>query len=175
MEVYLIRHTSVDVPKGTCYGFTDVPLRDTFEAEATITKQNLEGIVFDCTYSSPLSRATRLAAFCGFPDAIRDDRLKEMNMGNWEMLRFDKISDERLQQWYNDFLNEPTTGGESFKDLYQRVADFLDELRTKNYQRVAIFAHGGVLICAQAYAGIVALEDGFDNLTPYGGAIKIEI
>ena len=31
MVVYLIRHTSVDVPQGVCYGQTDVPLNPTFE------------------------------------------------------------------------------------------------------------------------------------------------
>ena len=34
MNIYLIRHTSVDVPKGLCYGQSDVPLRPTFEIEA---------------------------------------------------------------------------------------------------------------------------------------------
>ena len=38
MEVYMIRHTSVGVPKGTCYGWTDVPIADTFEQEAAETK-----------------------------------------------------------------------------------------------------------------------------------------
>ena len=175
MEVYLIRHTSVDVPKGTCYGFTDVPLSDTFETEATITRQQLDDLVFDSVYSSPLSRATRLASFCGFPNANCDDRLKEMNMGEWEMQLFDDITDERLQLWYNDFLNQPTTGGESFSDVYCRVASFLEELRKKDFQKVAIFAHGGVLICAQVFAGIVPIEEGFSNLTPYGGIVKIEI
>ncbi len=33
MEVILIRHTSVDVPPGVCYGQTDVPLKPTFEQE----------------------------------------------------------------------------------------------------------------------------------------------
>ena len=37
MEVILIRHTSVDVPPGVCYGQTDVPLKPTFEQEAAIT------------------------------------------------------------------------------------------------------------------------------------------
>ena len=31
MEVIFIRHTSVDVPPGVCYGQTDVPLRNSFE------------------------------------------------------------------------------------------------------------------------------------------------
>ncbi len=39
MNIYLIRHTSVDVPKGLCYGQSDdVPLRPTFEIEAAVTK-----------------------------------------------------------------------------------------------------------------------------------------
>ena len=175
MEIYFIRHTSVDVPQGTCYGFTDVPLKDTFEAEASVTKSGLAGICFDKVYTSPLSRAARLAAYCGYPSAVRDDRLKEMNMGEWEMQRFDDITDAHLQEWYDDFLNQPTSGGESFRDLYARVSAFLDEVRTLPYRRVAAFAHGGVLICARVYAGEVSIKEGFKNLTPYGGIIKIKI
>lgn len=175
MEIYFIRHTSVDVPQGTCYGFTDVPLKATFEAEAAVTRHQLEGLHFDKVYTSPLSRAAKLAAFCGFPEAERDDRLKEMNMGEWEMQRFDDITDAHLQEWFDDFLNQPTSGGESFRDLYARVAAFINELRTRPYERVAAFAHGGVLICARVYAGEVPIEKGFENLTPYGGIIKIKI
>ncbi|MDE7378091.1 MAG: alpha-ribazole phosphatase [Paraprevotella sp.] len=175
MEIYLIRHTSVDVPPGTCYGCTDVPLRDTFEQEAAETRRRLEGLSFDKVFCSPLSRAARLAAFCGYPDAERCDRLKEMNMGEWEMRRFDDITDPQLQRWYDDYLNQPTKGGESFRDLYARVTDFLNELRGKEYKRVALFAHGGVLICARVFAGQIRMEDGFDQLTPYGGVERIEV
>lgn len=41
MEIYLIRHTSVDVPAGYAYGQTDVPLRPTFEEEAQIVKEKI--------------------------------------------------------------------------------------------------------------------------------------
>lgn len=175
MEVYLVRHTSVNVPKGTCYGFTDVPLKPSFRREATATRLRLRGLQFDRVFTSPLSRAAKLAAFCGFPDAIRDARLKEMDMGEWEMQRFDNITDERLQLWYDDFLNQPTTGGESFRQLYARVAAFLDGLRQQAFSRVAVFAHGGVLICARVYAGEIPLEEGFEHLTPYGGVVKINL
>lgn len=175
MEVYLIRHTSVDVEPGTCYGFTDVPVRTTFAEEAAATQRQLQGLAFDHVYCSPLSRAAKLAAFCGYPDADRDDRIKEMNMGDWEMKKFDEITDPQLQKWYDDYLHEPTKGGESFGDLYRRVAHFLEELRRKNYRRVAVFAHGGVLICARVYAGQLSPEDGFSHLTPYGGIEKIEL
>ena len=42
MEVIFIRHTSVDVPRGVCYGQSDVPLRNSFEQEATIASGNLK-------------------------------------------------------------------------------------------------------------------------------------
>ena len=41
MEIYLIRHTSVDVPAGYAYGQTDVPLKPTFEEEAEEVKKGL--------------------------------------------------------------------------------------------------------------------------------------
>lgn len=54
MEVILIRHTSVDVPPGVCYGQTDVPLKPTFEAEAAVTAENLKAYLpFDHVYTSP--------------------------------------------------------------------------------------------------------------------------
>lgn len=175
MEIVLIRHTSVAVPKGTCYGQTDVPVAETFEREAAETKRNLGTEPFDAVYSSPLTRARKLAAFCGYSSPYIDNRLKEMNMGDWEMRRFDDINDENLQKYYDDFLHTPTTNGESFELFYRRVASFFDDLRCEHYRRVAIFAHGGVLICAGIYAGLYTPEDCFKHNPPYGGIIKIII
>lgn len=175
MEIILIRHTSVDVPKGVCYGQTDVPLRDSFKEEATITAQQLQDDVFDAIFTSPLSRCTRLAEHCGYPDAIRDARLKELDFGEWEMKEFDKIDDPRLQEWYDDYFHVAATGGESFMMQLQRVSEFLDEVSRQKYGRVAVFAHGGVLICAQIYAGILKIEDAFGALTPYGGIVRLQL
>lgn len=178
MEVTFIRHTSVDVPFGVCYGQTDVPLRDSFEQEAAVTSEKLkshrpQGGDFDHAYTSPLTRCVRLATYCGYADAERDDRIKEINFGDWEMKKFDEISDPKLKEWYSDYMNIAATGGESFTMQYQRVGSFLDELRKKDYEKVAIFAHGGVLICAQIYAGVLKPEDAFESLTPYGGIVQL--
>ena len=181
MEITLVRHTSVGVPKGTCYGWSDVPVADTFEAEASETHRQLEMIVkergpFDAVYSSPLTRARLLAEFCGFPQPIVDERLKEMFMGDWEMRRYEDIEreDPHIHQWYNDYLRETTTGGESFPILYQRVASFLEELQTQSFERVAIFAHGGVLVSAGIYFGLFSEEQAFEHQPAYGGMMKIE-
>ena len=107
-----------------------------------------DGITPDVIYSSPLSRAIKLSAFCGYDTPVKDDRLKEMNMGDWEMQKYDEIKDDALQMWYDDYMHLRATGGKGFPDLYKRVSNFLDELRTKGYRRVVIFARGGVLLCA---------------------------
>lgn len=176
MEIFLIRHTSVEVPPGVCYGQSDVPLRSTFPQEAAATLEQLkQHQPFDAVFTSPLSRCVHLATYCGYPSARHDDRLKEIDFGKWEMQAFDQISDPRLQEWYADYLHVAATGGESFAMQYQRVSRFLDELRTQPYRRVAIFAHGGVLICAQLYAGVIREKEAFSALTPYGGIISINL
>ncbi|MBO4827032.1 MAG: alpha-ribazole phosphatase [Prevotella sp.] len=177
MDLIMIRHTSVGVPHGTCYGWTDVPVADTFEQEAAETLRNLQPLMpFDRVYTSPLTRAKQLATFCGFPDATQDRRLMEMNMGDWEMQRFEAIDDPRLEEWYDDFMHKQTTNGESFPLFYQRVTAFLDDLRQQPLQRVAIFAHGGVLIAAAIYAGLFPADrHAFSHLVPYGGIQQISI
>lgn len=178
MKVTLIRHTKVDVPKGTCYGWSDVPVAKSFEEEAAVTKQNLmKKQPFDAVFSSPLTRARKLAAYCGYPNPTLDDRLKEMNMGDWEMRLYDDIAkeDPYILAWYEDYMHLEATGGESFPLLYDRVSAFLDWLKTQSYDHVAIFAHGGVLICTGIYGGLFAKENAFENLVAFGGIQEIEI
>ena len=174
MEITFIRHTRVAVPPFTCYGWTDVPLADTFEEEASVVRQKLESTSFDCVYTSPLTRARRLATYCGHADAIVDDRLREMNMGDWEMQRYDEIRDEALQRWFDDYMHQPTTGGESFPMLLHRVSSFIDELCRKPYHHVAVFTHGGVIVCAGLYAGLYEEKDAFSHQPEYGGMLTIQ-
>ncbi len=176
MRVYLVRHTRTEVPPGICYGWSDVDVADTFEQEAAEVRRRLSGTAFDHAYTSPLQRAVKLATYCGYAHATRDDRLKEMNMGTWEMLPYDEIDDPHLQEWYKDYMHLPATGGEGFPDLRRRVDNFLDSLRTQPYQRVVIFAHGGVLMAAGLYAGLWEEERYSElHIPPFGGIIEIEI
>lgn len=106
MEIYLIRHTSVDVPAGYAYGQTDVPLKPTFEEEAEEVKKGLSDHTFDKVWTSPLTRCVRLANYCGFPEAEREDRIKEVNFGEWEMKSWNELSsDPRSEAWFKDWVN----------------------------------------------------------------------
>lgn len=175
MNITLIRHTSPEVPRGVCYGQTDVPLRASFLQEAAATCSQLKSRSFDRIYTSPLSRCTKLATYCGYPDARRDDRLMEMNFGEWEMKSYDEIHDANLQAYFDDYLHTRATGGESFEMQYQRVSNFLEELHTTEFKDVAIFTHGGVIACALVYAKVYTLEEVFYHSAQYGECVDIKI
>lgn len=171
MKIYIIRHTAVGV-NGVCYGQTDVPLKETFESEAEIVKQNLKDIAFDAVFSSPLSRAKKLAEYCGYENIRLKDRLKELNFGEWEMQEWDKID---MTEWEKDWINTPAPNGESFAQMYKRIASFLDELKGQDYSTVAVFAHGGVINCFKVYFGKTDLAGAFDDLSEYGQISEFEL
>ena len=177
MKLIFIRHTSVGVERGICYGQTDVPVAPTFREEADKVMERLDAYDFDRVYSSPLSRCMKLAAHCGYPAPIVDRRLLEMNFGEWEMKRFDEISDPRLQEWYDDYVNVRATGGESAMDQRARLESFLSDLKSdcNADDTVAIFCHGGIMIHAMALLGGLNYTDAFASLPGYGAIIELHI
>lgn len=176
MKLVFIRHTSVDVPHGICYGQTDVPLASSFEAEAARVKEQLDKYEFGAAYCSPLSRCVKLADYCGYPYAIRDNRLKEMNFGRWEMQAYDKIDDPALQQWFDDYINVRPPEGESVIDQRKRLEDFVADIKSRqNESTIGIFTHGGILINALVAFGGKTYEEVYGNIPPYGSIIEIEV
>lgn len=169
--LWVLRHTSVAVPKGVCYGATDVELRETFPEEVEAIQQSLEEIRPDAVFSSPLSRATRLAEALGF-DPIIDPRLREQSFGAWEMQRYDEIRDPQLEAWYEDYIHVAPTEGESFWSVVQRVGTFIEELRLRPYQHTLLVAHGGIQMAVGAYLGLYPLRDAPQHYGTYGSLLK---
>ena len=169
LEIIAVRHTSVSVEPGTCYGCTDVGVADTFADEAHRVKETITGLgtTFNAVYCSPLTRCTLLARACGFTTFITDPRLREMNFGEWDMQRYDAITDPRLQIWYDDWQHVRATGGESFEDQYRRVADFVSELITLPHRRILIFAHAGTIVHLLRLSGLTP-QEAFSRQPKYG-------
>lgn len=172
MNIYLIRHTAVDVLEGICYGQTDVALKDTFKEEATIVCKKIKAIEPDAVFSSPLRRCSHLADFCGFHNAKLDTRLKELNFGEWEGKSWSQID---MHIWERDWVNTPAPQGESFAQMYKRAASFFDQLSISEYNRVAIFTHAGVIRCAYLYFGQMDINKAFDTKIEYGEVVDFSI
>ena len=175
MEIFLVRHTSVDVPKGICYGKSDVGLPHTAELEIAKTANRLSefcNIEKAKIWSSPASRCTALAK------AIRHDfqleeRLWEMNFGDWEMQAWDDIKREHSDPWMADFVNISTPNGESFKELSARANEFLDEIIAQNHKQIILINHSATIRTLICRALDLDLKNAFRMEIDYGSISKI--
>ena len=53
--------------------------------------------------------------------------------------------------------------------MENRLPTNLDEIKQKEAENIVVFAHGGVLICAQIYAKLIQPEEAFQTVPAYGG------
>jgi alpha-ribazole phosphatase len=173
MKLTLIRHTSVAVPPGVCYGQSDVDVSNNFELEAKLVHDKLHGRSFDVVYSSPLQRCTKLARYCGFNEPMVENRLMELNFGAWELEVWDEIQDPHLNVYFENWIDRAPTHGESFRDLVARVARFLEELKSKPYENIVVFTHGGVIRAIWLLINGIDLENAFDLEVGYGEVVEV--
>lgn len=153
------------VAPGTCYGATDLPLADDPATYAEALRPLLPADV--PLYASPLQRA-RLLAEALHPAPILDNRLREIDFGDWEMQPWDCLDRRLLDAWATDPFHFVPPGGEAVASLRARVAAFLAELPDE----AVLVVHAGVMkVCAAELAGE---EDWFGLRFDYGTASLIE-
>lgn len=174
MEVYLIRHTTPEIEQGICYGQTDIPLAESFPDEANKLLPFLPTNV-DAVFSSSSRRCIKLARLIKSNQLIIDNRLLEMNFGDWEMKKWDEINQVALNKWMQDFVNVRVPQGESFIDLYKRVCDFMENLKKTDYQKIAIVTHAGVIRSFVSKILDSSLEKAFEIKVNYCSITKINI
>ncbi|MEA1875959.1 MAG: alpha-ribazole phosphatase [Bacteroidota bacterium] len=179
MKVHLLRHTKPDIPEGICYGQTDIELFSSFDTEKEDVRSLLGSTKHGTIYSSPLKRCVSLARYL-IPDndkLIIDDRLKELNFGTWEMKSWKDIEQTPdAVEWFDDYINVPAPGGESFTHLLERVRHFIDDLKkNQSEDPVLIVTHLGVI---RAFSAIVTNTEpmmAFDLNVGYGEIYEIEV
>lgn len=167
MTLYLLRHTRVDVPQGICYGQSDVPLAESFPEEAAAVVKKLSEIRFDRVYSSPLSRCMLLAE--KISNAIlEDDRLKELNFGDWEGKTWDSIYEsEEGKHWFADYENIACPQGESFRMMIDRVSHFIGDL-PPDMENLLIVTHAGIIRSFLTILKGFSIDKAFNTPVDYG-------
>lgn len=145
MDIYLIRHTRTATETGLCYGRSDVALSPDFKEDLAILRQKLPVLSGgNLVFSSPLARCMQLAETLS-SSVTPDDRLLELNFGQWEGRRFDEIEPDLLNRWAGNFVEIAPPGGESFSDLCERVGGFWDELLSQSHEQVLVVTHAGAI------------------------------
>ena len=158
MKVYIVRHGQVPHNAIKCYNTVDEDLTELGIKQAKDLRNIIGKIDLDLIICSPLNRTKHTANIINVNNVkmIYDDRIMERNPGNLsgKSLRVTN----RDEYWnYNTKIQYGTA--ENIKSFFNRVYDFLDELKSKNYNSVLIVAHSGV---SKAFSGYFeGINDGF--------------
>jgi alpha-ribazole phosphatase len=146
LKLTLIRHTSLQIEPGICYGQSDIDVSASFVSEVANTQKKLAEMTFDSIYTSPLQRCVKLAEALNLGNAIEDARLKELHFGDWEMQAWDDIPRHIFDDWAHDYANKAPPNGETFSQLQQRSIHFLQEIMQKHAgENILVISHGGLI------------------------------
>jgi alpha-ribazole phosphatase len=171
-EVTVMRHTRVEGGEGVCYGRTEMKVAASFEEEARAVQAQV-GEGWEVVFTSPAERCRRLAETLGARRVIVDTRLAELDFGRWEGRRWAELAGPELDGWMADFVNVAPPGGESFRQLAERVAAFREERGAWAETRVAVVTHAGVIRAWSCAVGGVPLTEAFKLAVDFGGVFRM--
>jgi probable phosphoglycerate mutase len=120
-RLYLVRHGLTAGNKVRYVGWGDEPLNAIGRAQVRALAKRLAGERIQVVYSSPLRRALDtarpIADGHGAPLHVRDG-LKEIDYGAYQ----DVLKSRRKLRVKHNYRREPMPGGESLRDVFDRVA-----------------------------------------------------
>jgi alpha-ribazole phosphatase len=146
MKIVLIRHLAPAIAPGICYGRLDVPPAPAQEGQATIVAHPaVAGVAI--IHSSPARRcrvlAEAVAAISPAPLLI-DERLWELDFGDWEGKPWNTIALDELDLWASNPLAFAPPGGETGAALVRRIGEFVADIE-QDRRDCVIVSHGGPL------------------------------
>lgn len=157
MKIYIVRHGEVPHNALGQYNTADEDLTELGIKQAEELRDKIKNLHFDIVISSPLNRAKHTAEIINIHNdkIIYDDRIRERNCGNLSGKPLEVTN--REEYWnYNTKIRYGTS--EDIKLFFERIYNFLYELKTKNYVSVLIVAHSGV---SKAFSGYFeGIKDG---------------
>ncbi len=124
MILHLIRHPKPRIANGICYGRLDLLAENSAVVADKLQLELPAGLPL---WSSPLLRCRELAE-CLHPQPMFDERLAEMNFGEWEGRPWDDIPRAQLDAWAADVAGYIPPGGESALALQHRYVEIPPDL-----------------------------------------------
>jgi len=159
-RLYLMRHGEVEASRrGRYNGHSDVELSVEGILQLEALADRVAGEPIRGVYASDLIRsrtgAEAIARRFGLQVEIRSG-FREKNFGRWEGLSATEVSErfpEEWARWLSDPAGARPAGGESYREVYQRVTAGLGEILCRHRgEEVALVAHGGVNRLVLAFA-----------------------
>lgn len=171
MKVYIVRHGQTDTNIERKYNFRNEDINEKGIQQAEELREKIKDIDFDIIYCSPLLRARHTANIINTKkkEIIIDSRLEERNPGNLA----GKPLEYTNREIYWDYYTHKRYGTEeTIEKLFERVNNFLNELKNKGYNKVLVVAHSGVSKAFYAYFNGIPKDGKFLDLGLKNGEIK---
>ena len=147
--LYLVRHgeTLWNVAR-RFQGWKNSPLTPLGETQAGVNGDLLARLGVEQLFASPLGRTRQTAGIIAEKTGATtqfDDRLREINVGDWGGLSLEEVSTQFADAWNARLLdpfNHRPPNGESRSDLAERVGPCIDEIVRAGVAGRAIVSHG---------------------------------
>ena len=144
----LIRHGESEANRQEIFaGHLDAPLQNKGVKQAELTAQFIkDNYNVDKVYASDLQRAYitgKATADLVGADIEKEINLREINCPMWDGVRFDKmhlVDEDKYNSWMNDIGNAQTPGGESVKELGERVFGAIKRIAEENPDKTVVIA-----------------------------------
>lgn len=150
MKVFIVRHGQIPSNFLRRYPAVDEELTDLGRQQALEIREKIKDMDFDLIICSPLKRARQTAEIINVNNysIIYDDRIKEQDYGDLTGRPWD---DETREKRWDYYYNGKFGTSERIRPFFDRVFNFLNDLKTKDYNNVLIVAHAGINKAFYAY------------------------
>lgn len=146
----LVRHGESETNRSKVFtGQIDPELQESGLKQAQLTARYIaENYKVDKIYASDLKRAYNTAKCLADllnSDVVKNKNLREIYAGKWEGVKFSELESlypDEYSLWLTDIGNSKSVGGESVKELSDRVLKELTKLCIDNAGKtIAVFTH----------------------------------
>ena len=161
---FLIRHAACKGVGHTLWGRTPgICLNEKGETQAQRLAERFQNIKLDAIYSSPLERALQTATAIARPmnlEVKQSAAANEINFGEWSGKTFEELhNDERWRQFNSHRSLTMVPGGESFREVQNRIVKEIEELALHHGKaQVAIVSHADVIRAAVAHFAATPID-----------------
>ena len=161
-KFYIIRHgESLGNHQNLFLGHTDLGLTERGHAQAELTGEYLKDMPIDVFYSSDLKRAYETCKHISDKkgmDITTHKGLREIFAGEWEAKVFNSLLDTypAFKVWLDDMPNARCDGGESVRELKDRVEKAFVEIAEANPGKtVCVVSHATpIRVMCTAFRGV---------------------
>ena len=172
MRLILVRHPKPLCEPGLCYGRLDL------ECEADALQRaalRLSGLADGCRIvSSPARRARDLAVLLGGPEAAIEERLAELDFGQWEGRLWRDLERDAVDAWAEALPDAAPPGGETLRAMAGRCASWLASLGRDGPPVLAVTHAGPIRVIRALLAGQPLLAY-FKTAVPFAEPLAIDL